>query len=541
MSVTVRILDGPQAGASCEVPEGERVVLGRSGDTDLCVLDSWASRSHCAITVSDDGVLLEDLRSKNGTYVNGERVEQASLSNGAIFQIGTTSLEVIRRPTVLAAAAEEPVAVEGRRRNWLALAAAVLVAGLAYGGYRFFGGGGSERNGGGDGQQARASAAAGQSQAAMTRGAPSGVPVSFTSKPSGAMVFIDDEFRDVTPLRNYRVAPGEHTLRIQKAGYRVHRGRFTVGAESGEPVHVSLQLAERGTLDIRSTPDGATVYLDGERRGRTPLRIDDLEPQTYTVRLTKQNFVEWQQDVTVKASDTTVIEPELGHREIGFYLAKLKDDPNNVSYHAEVAHLYLLEHKLEACMDHLDKALEVSYYGNDTSEPKAYRSRLIWLIQKIYFQDHFAYGDDAFVVKTRSAVDRMLARVAARHPDSSAIPSLARKLYKKAGTPERMLVIYLKVAEANPSDPGHLGRLLAALRKSGNEERAEKLLEKTVATLPDDYHRPLFVGRFYLAAAKQDVPDARQKAIQSLNAALEQCPDQAQKAVIRKLLGQATR
>jgi hypothetical protein len=62
-----------------------------------------------------------------------------------------------------------------------------------------------------------------------------------------------------------------------------------------------------------------------------------------------------------------------------------------------------------------------------------------------------------------------------------------------------------------------------------------------VATLPDDYHRPLFVGRFYLAAARQHVPDARQKAIQSLNAALAQCPDEAQKGAIRKLLGQATR
>lgn len=540
MPVLLRILDGPQAGSSCEVHVGQRVILGRGDEADFHVLDSWVSRLHCALSVAPEGILLEDLRSKNGTYVAGERVKRRTLPEGSMIQMGTTTLEVLARPTAAEVAAAAPAGVGLRHVGWLAVAA-VLVAGLVFGGFRFF-----DSRWWSSARRAGASGTPGRGRAGGTPRpelrAEGGTAVTFTSEPSGAMVFLDDEFRDVTPLRDYPVSPGEHALRIQKAGYVVHRGTLAVGRRSAEPVHVVLRLAAQGALDIRSTPDGATVYLDGEVRGKTPLRIDHLEPQAYTVRLLKQDFVDWQQEVTVKANETAAVEARLGHREIGYYLARLKADPHNVSYYSELAHLYLLEKKLDLCMQNLDKGMEISYYGRDTSRPAPYQRRLVWLIQKIYFQDHFAYGNRAYVERTRDAVDMMLARVAARHPDdNAAILKLARSLHKKIGQPERTAAFLLKLAEARPADADALAAVIARLRKAGQTQRAEALLKKALERTPKDYRLHVFLGRLHLAAKKQGVAGARQKAIQALNTALLQCTDEQAKREIRKLLGKATR
>jgi pSer/pThr/pTyr-binding forkhead associated (FHA) protein len=52
---------------------------------------------HCRLTVSADGDLeVRDLDSTNGTFVNGERVQQAQLSDGDRIQVGRLELLVTR-------------------------------------------------------------------------------------------------------------------------------------------------------------------------------------------------------------------------------------------------------------------------------------------------------------------------------------------------------------------------------------------------------------------------------------------------------------
>ena len=535
MSLLVRILDGPQAGASCEVRPDQRVILGRGDESDFHVLDSWASRTHCAITSSASGILLEDLHSKNGTRAGGEAIGRVQITPGCVFQIGATTLEVIAHPSAAAAAA---LVTAGGGRRWLGwLVAACLLGTLAYGGYALFSSRAAVR-------RATAPGATGQPSAAKPAPrlvAEDGTPVSFTSQPSGAMVFIDDEFRDVTPLHNYLVAPGDHALRVQKAGHVVHRSTLTVGSRQGEPVHTVLKLAQRGILDVRSTPDGASVYLDGELRGKTPLRLDDLEPQTYALRLLKQNFSDWQQDVTVAPDQPTVVNATLGHREIAYYLAKLKDDPHNVSYYTELAHLHLLKKNVDECIGNLDKALEISFFGHDTTKPGPYQRRLVWLHQKIYHNDYFNYGDATFVNHVRDQIDLMLGRVAARHNGDASILKLARSLMKRANREERYAVLLAAMANAKINDPDQLAEAVALLHKAGKTKDAEALLQKAIAQTPKDYRLHVLLGRVHVASHRQGVPGAREKAIQALNAALRHAPDDKTKEKIRKLLGQATR
>lgn len=64
-------------------------VIGRSKECSLRAGSDAISRRHCEITRGDDGATVRDLGSRNGTYVNDERIEQATpLSHGDRVRVG---------------------------------------------------------------------------------------------------------------------------------------------------------------------------------------------------------------------------------------------------------------------------------------------------------------------------------------------------------------------------------------------------------------------------------------------------------------------
>ena len=67
-------------------------VIGRAPDAAIPYDVAGVSRNHARIVVSRVGVTLEDLGSKNGTYLQGKRITFASLSDGDEIQIGKTRL-----------------------------------------------------------------------------------------------------------------------------------------------------------------------------------------------------------------------------------------------------------------------------------------------------------------------------------------------------------------------------------------------------------------------------------------------------------------
>jgi len=68
-------------------------VLGRDAAADVHIDDTTVSRKHAAITIGDDAVTLEDLNSKNGTYLDGVQLtEPAPIRDGQTFVLGDASV-----------------------------------------------------------------------------------------------------------------------------------------------------------------------------------------------------------------------------------------------------------------------------------------------------------------------------------------------------------------------------------------------------------------------------------------------------------------
>jgi len=63
-------------------------VVGRREDCDLRIPLSDVSRKHCRLILEGETIKIEDLGSSNGTYRNGERVQQTELVAGDTLQIG---------------------------------------------------------------------------------------------------------------------------------------------------------------------------------------------------------------------------------------------------------------------------------------------------------------------------------------------------------------------------------------------------------------------------------------------------------------------
>jgi hypothetical protein len=75
------------------VLEKPRIVLGR-GKCDVKVHDPEVSREHCAIETRDGVAMLRDLKSANGTVLNGHLVNEHALKHGDQITIGTTLVKV---------------------------------------------------------------------------------------------------------------------------------------------------------------------------------------------------------------------------------------------------------------------------------------------------------------------------------------------------------------------------------------------------------------------------------------------------------------
>ena len=89
----VMVKSDTQQGKELEIQDVS--VLGRSADADVLLDDPYASEFHMRLVAQENGLVLHDLGSTNGTYVNGRRVTApATLRRGDNIQVGKTVMEV---------------------------------------------------------------------------------------------------------------------------------------------------------------------------------------------------------------------------------------------------------------------------------------------------------------------------------------------------------------------------------------------------------------------------------------------------------------
>ena len=94
---------GAEPGREYPLPEAGDFKIGRLPGLPITLLDTKVSREHCRVFKQSTGWIVEDLGSRNGTYVNAQRVKKRLLQPGDRLRVGQTEFEYST------AAAGEPV------------------------------------------------------------------------------------------------------------------------------------------------------------------------------------------------------------------------------------------------------------------------------------------------------------------------------------------------------------------------------------------------------------------------------------------------
>ncbi|MDD1682088.1 MAG: PEGA domain-containing protein [Methanoregula sp.] len=98
--------------------------------------------------------------------------------------------------------------------------------------------------------------------------------------------------------------------RLAQADYR------TISVTLGKPFITVDTPVQPGSMDLQSVPDGASVTVNGDYRGKTPLVISGLSPSTYTVSFSRPGFLEMYAQVIVQGGRNSEVianlQPETG-------------------------------------------------------------------------------------------------------------------------------------------------------------------------------------------------------------------------------------
>lgn len=92
--IKIRVVSGLSEGKEFDLTKSITTIGRLGGGADVEIDDPEVSRSHCALEVRRDGILLHDLRSLNGTYLRNSRVSVARLDGTSGFRIGASQLQV---------------------------------------------------------------------------------------------------------------------------------------------------------------------------------------------------------------------------------------------------------------------------------------------------------------------------------------------------------------------------------------------------------------------------------------------------------------
>lgn len=137
-----------------------------------------------------------------------------------------------------------------------------------------------------------------------------------TSVPEGARIYVDGVACGKAPYSDDRIKPGEHTVRAEIDGYAPVERTVNVGL--AQKVREELRLENvRGRLEIRTTPPGAQIVVDGRPSGTTKssrpsattsdvLIIDNLDAGEHTLVVKRDGYAEVVKHPVVEVGRTSV-------------------------------------------------------------------------------------------------------------------------------------------------------------------------------------------------------------------------------------------
>ncbi|MBN2802919.1 MAG: DUF4388 domain-containing protein [Deltaproteobacteria bacterium] len=93
--LALRFISGKYKGKEHILEDGKEVVVGRSSDADIVLMEDMVSRRHTLMVTHGGEIVVTDNGSTNGTFVNGEKISTSTAVKGDRILIGTSIMKVV--------------------------------------------------------------------------------------------------------------------------------------------------------------------------------------------------------------------------------------------------------------------------------------------------------------------------------------------------------------------------------------------------------------------------------------------------------------
>lgn len=140
-----------------------------------------------------------------------------------------------------------------------------------------------------------------------------------SSRPPGGSVFLDGDFRGITPANEHLeitgITPGRHTLSIQLPNFQDYQETVIVTAGQITAVSAVLPPAKNpssvGNLRITSQPGAAEILIDNQYQGITPLTLSSFPAGDHTLIIRLNGYLDYQQVITIVPGQDLLISASL--------------------------------------------------------------------------------------------------------------------------------------------------------------------------------------------------------------------------------------
>lgn len=93
----LKFISGKYQGGEFPLKGDKQLIIGRSSELDIVLVEDMVSRKHAKITLKGGVITIEDMGSTNGTFVNGEKVKSQRLKEGDRILVGTSILKLVKQ------------------------------------------------------------------------------------------------------------------------------------------------------------------------------------------------------------------------------------------------------------------------------------------------------------------------------------------------------------------------------------------------------------------------------------------------------------
>ncbi|MGR3294050.1 MAG: PEGA domain-containing protein [Candidatus Scalindua sp.] len=147
--------------------------------------------------------------------------------------------------------------------------------------------------------------------------------ININSNPSDATIHLDGKMVGKTPETIADLSHGMHLVEVMMEGYEPWSKNVDVKGDKENTLIATLQKIT-GSINIKSNPPEAVIYLDGEKVGTTPDTLQSVDIGVHNVEVKMEGYAEWKKSLSVRKGKEIVLTAAL---QLNTGTARIESDP----------------------------------------------------------------------------------------------------------------------------------------------------------------------------------------------------------------------